>query len=272
MTIKRDELYDTLNRITNGMYSIGLHAIDYFKFDENQQEIINRIKKGILSNGLEIKEGRPLMGTVAFPGFIPGDESDFVNYYSYGDIDEYIIIAIPKVLKNSKGEEIFLGHPVYKKDEFSDESEFLVDRNMGNQGRTISSLADAFIPDYSENIGVLDPMFILGTFTRNGDDIELNINMNHIAFKDDLVPDDYFERKKKDITGHLHNHGIDAIPSASLSESNLNDMIELIDGPRDEPNLCYLPFTTTGIMPAIINTLEELQRTRLKKTDESYDK
>ena len=94
---------------------------------------------------------------------------------------------------------------------------------------------EAFIPDYTENISVLNPMFILGTFTKMDDDIKLNINPNHRGFKGDIVPNDFYERKKRTIDAYFDNI---------------------------EEDLCYLP---TYIEPAIENTKEHLERKNKKK-------
>ena len=60
-----------------------------------------------------------------------------------------------------------MDNPYYKERLSDEEKEFIVERNMGSQGRTITSLADAFIPDYDEETGIgrLNSMFILGSFS-----------------------------------------------------------------------------------------------------------
>ena len=93
---------------------------------------------------------------------------------------------------------------------------------------------EAFIPDYTENISVLNPMFILGTFTKMDDDIKLNINPNHICFKGDIVPNDFYERKKRNIDAYFDNI---------------------------EEDLCYIP---TYIEPVIENTKEQLNHSKTK--------
>lgn len=234
--IPRESLYETLKKVCDDKYSIGFHAINYFRFpEEERKQKVADIKNSILSDGLQIRSGRPLMGTVAFTGFGSVNEESFINYYTYGDVNEYVIVGLPRVLKNEKGEEIFLGHPVYKKDIYDEDSEFLVERDMGTQGRTISCMADAFLPDYTPNVSTLDPMFILGTFTKiDSDNIRLNINPNHICFKGDIVPSDYFDRKKRNIDAYLND---------------------------SKGDLCYLP---SFIGPAIENTKEQLQKSKTK--------
>ena len=74
-TIKREELYETLEKCCGDKYSIGFHAINYFRFPEYERERkVTEIKESILKDGLKIGGGRPLMGTVAFTGFSIANE------------------------------------------------------------------------------------------------------------------------------------------------------------------------------------------------------
>ena len=278
--IPRNKLYDNLQEICREKYSIGFHAIDYYKDakEATKEELLKKAietEKKIIEDGLEIKGDRPLLGTVAFPGFRWCNESDFVNYHSYGEIEEFIIVAIPKYLVDETGEQIFLGHPVYNMDNpyykeilSDEEKEFIVERNMGSQGRTITSLADAFIPDYDEETGIgrLNSMFILGSFSIIGNNVMLNINPNHICFNNDLVPTNFFERKKNDISGYLSCYGIEELPNEGLTEDKINKMLtKANEGEiKDANGLCYLP-VIGGEENAIINTLEQLQRIVVKR-------
>lgn len=232
--IQRDQLSKVIEKICKNKYSIGFHGIADSKAAKRELSI-ESIKEAIFDKGLEIKNHRTLLGTVAFNGFSSPNlintndynetmsEEDFINNYNYGNTKNYILVALPKVLKNSSKEEIFLGSPVYN--------------NQYDSGYTpgyqLTTFSDAFLPDYyEEKTNNLNPMFILGSFTILPDNkLKLILNKKHISLHNDIVPNEFFETKKDKIIRYLNFYGIKYLfnnnydVNALISDfSNMNEL------------------------------------------------
>lgn len=187
--ISRKELYNYINQICNGNYSIGFHGIANYRLgSEVEAKTALEVQKSILDNGLFIKHGRKLLGTVQFKDEKFDSEEKFINSYKYGDVLNYAIVALPKTITNSKGESIYVGRPTY--DSLYKELEY-------TQGYQLTSLADSLLPNYQEQNSVLDTCFILGAMSIDGDDVFIELNDKHIAFNGGIVSDDYFETRRK---------------------------------------------------------------------------
>ena len=113
-----------------------------------------------------------LLSTVSF-------NNDLSNYFSEGYYTAGgIIVALPKVLKNESGDEIFVGGP----------NEESITQHW-DRNHQPTSLSEILLPEK----GSLDSMFILGTYTKNDKGIEVSINQNHIAFNKGIVSDEFFK-------------------------------------------------------------------------------
>ena len=155
-------------------YSIGMHGID----DRHLESGVNnatKIKESILNEGLCFKNYRSFLSTIMF-----GTDS-MSNYLSAGVYDAGgVIVALPQVLKNSNGEEIYVGTP----------GDSVSDRNVGNGSLSEKAFADI----YDENNNAINPMFILATYEKTDDGhVKITYNPNHISFNDGIIPNEYFE-------------------------------------------------------------------------------
>lgn len=184
--INNDNFLETLEKYFGEEYSLGIHGIEngecWIKIDGEWKLNIKRIdeiKNTILNEGIQIQTGRTLLSTARF------DEIESYlgkGYYDAGGV----IIALPKILKNHKGEEIFIGSP---------NEELVVDRNY-----ELTSLSEIILPEYTEKGGFLSSMFVLAKYEKVGDDyIKLIMNQNHIYFNGGLVNDEIFNDIKTKI-------------------------------------------------------------------------
>lgn len=190
-------LYKILPKELRSEYSIGIHGFDGWgrywqktedgKYQLNENKI-QETKKLILRHGLKFQGGRKLLSTVMFDKL-----SDYVTregYYSAGGV----VIALPKVLKSEDGEEMFLGAP----NESSKNKQW--DRNYQP-----TSLSEVVLPED----GLLNSMFIIGTYTKNDDGIEVTLNPNHIAFNKGVVSNEYFKEKQDKLSQMISYGEID---------------------------------------------------------------
>ncbi len=202
MIIKRIELYDTVSKICEGSeYSIGLHGIDYGRVDTLVGINHDEVAENIVTTGLKIYHGRSINGTVKFFGRSDIEEDkenvqEGLNEYIYGSHD-YILVAIPVILKTEKGDKLFLGSPnldtIYKD-------------YIGPRGYEKTTLLEQYITaDFFDN-NRIEPQYILGRFKLlDGDDIDLSINRRHIAFNNGLVSQEYYDNIKKKVMVYLKN-------------------------------------------------------------------
>lgn len=196
ITINNDDFLAVLQETFGKEYSIGIHGIDnhecWVKTNNEWQlntKRIEEIKNSILHNGLYIEGNRKLLSTVRFD-----DITEYLTpgYYEAGGI----IVALPKVLKSREGEQILIGSPI--------DTENIIDRNY-----TLTSLSDMILPEYHEDNGNLNPMFILGKYEKTSNQqIKLTLNPNHIYFNNGLLPTEYFDLKKKQILEICNLYGV----------------------------------------------------------------
>lgn len=202
MIINREELYETLKKICNGKYSIGLHGIDvhrysYFYYDYSSEiEASKKACDSIMKNGLNVFSGRTINGTVSFGGRIDNREDMYklfkkLTYYSYGTASHYIIVATPVEYINPMGEKLYVG--------YTDLDGKYHARKAG-AGNEISTLLDYTILEENNFEYLVDKRFILGSFNvlENGK-IDLNINEKHICFNGGVISKELFDEKKSNM-------------------------------------------------------------------------
>lgn len=183
---KRDNFEKTIRSMVGSDYSIGIHGISndeiWVKTDngyELDRNKVREIKNKILTEGIYIQGNRKLLSTVRY--------ADYDSYMAEGLYDAGgVIVAINKTLKSPNGEEIEIGMP---------NEELTTNRNYDT-----TSLCEDLIPDYKETSGMIDPMFILGTYDKiDGDRVIITLNDNHIVNNFDCVPQDFFDAKKRQL-------------------------------------------------------------------------
>ena len=247
MMAKRIELYDIVSKICQGSeYSIGLHGIDYGRVDDLVGMDYDLVSQNILDTGLKIYHSRSINGTVQFFGRINILEDkekiqEGLNTYLFGSCD-YILVAVPVILKTEKGDKLFLGSPnlntVYKE-------------YIGTMGSEKTTLLEDYITDGSCKNNRVEPQYILGRFrVFKNNDIDLVINKNHIAFNHGLVSQEYYDDIKKQIVLQLrgksrrYNIPIDDELFESIDDVD-NTKIEKIIGVLEQNKRCNYSFCET---------------------------
>lgn len=169
-------------------YSIGMHGFDgtdryWRKTAEGGYELdidkIQETKENILNKGLNFKTDRRLLSTITFAD---NDLSSYITskgYYSAGGV----IVALPKVLRSESGKEIFVGGP----------NEQAMQNKDWDRNHDVTSLSELVLPEE----GVLDPMFVIGSYIKKDDGIEVVLNKEHLSFKGGRVSDEYFKTKQE---------------------------------------------------------------------------
>lgn len=186
MRINRNDLYDLIALLCDGEYAIGMHGIDEQALKRKKIEYSpTEAASNILKRGL--KASRPINGTVRFFGRIDSEEDkqavmDGIGGYSYLCSDDYVIVAIPSIIRNGKGEELYLGCPNL-------ESEF--QEYMDSTGYEKTTLLEKAILEDS----TLSPDYILGSFRVVDEEgnIDLDINPYHISYSKGIVSDEEFK-------------------------------------------------------------------------------
>ena len=214
--VKRDEIYKNIIQMCGDNYSFGMHGIANYNNDTGKKNDVPQIIKNIFKDGLKIYNGRTLFGTIAYNNYEYRSEERHVNYYKYGTSNTYIIVAMPKEITNNNGEKILLGMP-------SITNKYLpVTTNY-----SLTSLADALLPDYSNDTGIVDSSFILGAYTLGeNDNVTIEYNPNHISFQNGLVSDELFNsiRERLDTLCKIYN-----IPNVFMGNANQAEMQEVYD-------------------------------------------
>lgn len=197
---KENELNKLLPKALRDEYAIGIHGFDTKFWKEKEDgsyepdiEGIREAKKGILGNGLKIAGDRKLLSTVRFydlNGYIQTK-----GFYELGGI----IVALPKNLVSESGKEMFIGSP----NEFNPYTNRPWDRN-----REATSLSEVVLV---EDGNVLPPQFILGTYSKDENGIDVELNDKHMAFGKQIVSDEYLDRLEKKI-GPLLRSGVIGVP------------------------------------------------------------
>ncbi len=175
------ELYKLIPKNLRSEYKIGMHGFgsSFWKKDENgkyvlDDEKIKATKERIMSEGLKIAGERLLLSTVNFEninGYISTS-----GFYEAGGV----IVALPKHLESDKGRRMFLGSP----NEKSAYREINWDRN-----REATSVGEVVLVEGN----TLPSMFILGTYSKDNDGIEVDVNQSHFAYGKQVISDDYFK-------------------------------------------------------------------------------
>lgn len=187
MIIKRTELYDLISKLCNGEYAIGLHGVDYDRLDELVGIDHTKALDDILNEGLKIFHARSINGTVNFFGRIDIEEEkekviEGLNTYRFGSNEDYIVIAVPTILKTEKGDKLFLGSPnlntIYKE-------------HLDSRGGEKSTLLEEHIVNKDN---VVEPQYILGRFKvlSNGN-IDFYINKRHISFNKGFIDQETYD-------------------------------------------------------------------------------
>ena len=178
-------VYDLLK---GDAYSIGMHGITTNKISGSVEEAVD----DMLKNGIKIKSGRTINGTVHFAGRLDNKEhieyiSEQLRGYRYGDSNTYLLVAIPTVLKNSIGNTIYVGNTgVTQKGRERKEYD----------GYEFTSLMDKIIPkEVSGEDQVVPSEYILGTYKLLPDGkIDFTMNVNHVSSTKGIVNDKEFNR------------------------------------------------------------------------------
>lgn len=214
------ELYNLLPKELRKEFEIGIHGFSGRNYGDTQidTEKIQQAKDGILRDGLKIRGERKLLSTIMVGREL---ESRYIRNDGY---PEGVIVALPKVLRSESGEEIFIGSPVEdKRVELRMEEGIPWDRN-----RQATSLSELILP----NNGTLDSIFVIGTYTKSENGIEVVLNPNHIAFNKGKVPDDFFRDRYSKLTSFelegLDNQVVEETISQQQSyKGQLNSSVDL---------------------------------------------
>ena len=173
---KKEPMFKYINKIMNSrFFGVGLHNT------LGNVEDIN----SILKNGLSIEKNQSILSTVS--SFGTRDkineeylEQSILNYYCRKEGEgTNIIVMVPAIIGNSKGEKLFLGFPPYDT------------TCVGNNYRQTCVL-DEICKGTNEN-GNLPSEFILGYFTNNNGLVAFNPNPNYYSSLSQEQQDDLFE-------------------------------------------------------------------------------
>ena len=197
MEIKRTELYDTISTICKDAYAIGLHGVDYNRMDKFYGVDHDKGLESIFNNGLQVFNARTINGTVKFFGRIDLERdkeklSDGLNNYTYRSKD-YIIIALPVILKTRHGYKLYQGCPNLNT-KYKD--------YIGSKGYEKTTFADTYALDEQHRVV---PEYILGRFRVLEDGyVDLYLNDRHMS-DTNLVSEakyDYIcEKISRDVVG-----------------------------------------------------------------------
>ena len=195
---RREWFHGLLKDYIHDDYSIGFHGVGKYRLSDENSTSVHGVLENVLGKGLKINDGRTLLGTVEYLNDdLFDNEEDFVCNFMYGDTKEYIVVSLPKVLRNSKGEEIYLGYPTYG--------------NNGSNppGYQISSLADLLLPDYTGDVSLLPPEFVLGKLIIDKTSFTFTPNKKHMSLNGNIVSDEFFDKcRKMMITANMF-YGVD---------------------------------------------------------------
>ena len=203
---KEQALYKLIPKNLRNEYKIGMHGFgnQYWTTDENGRYIPNEnaiqsAKEGIINTGLKINGDRLLLSTVKFE-----DLDTYVSTQGMYDLGG-IIVALPKQLESESGKKMFLGSP-------NESSDYLPER--WDRNRQATSYAEAVLVEGN----TLPPMFILGTYSKDENGIEVNINEGHISFSNQIISDEYF--------AEIENRMNDLLKSGAINNSVIIEMQE----------------------------------------------
>ena len=107
---KQSNLEDTLGKLEQGEYGIGIHGIDKGNREEKQS-----IAESINSQGLDLNNNsKTILSTAISLGVNEDSEKirqEIVGYKFGEGTKANVIIAVPSYVQNEEGEKIFLGFP-----------------------------------------------------------------------------------------------------------------------------------------------------------------
>ncbi|MCI8394318.1 MAG: hypothetical protein HFH86_02415 [Bacilli bacterium] len=182
MKIKEENLYEIFRRLCNKEYALGIHGT----FNIEKPTLMDALQRAdrIMTVGLENfysdSTPRNIHRTVKFLGKLD-DQRDqqkikyHLKNYNWMNGTVYIILAIPRILRNSLNESIYLGMPNHDLIIYQEDTSFM-DKVM---------------------YGTVPNFFILGYYYHLDDHfVNLTLNKNHIAFHNHVVNKEYFNEIK----------------------------------------------------------------------------
>lgn len=177
------QLNNLLPRDLKKGYSIGMHGFDGYQYwdkDENGNYVpnvalVNEVKQSILDNGLRINGERNLLSTVSFEALDKYVQTS--GYYTLGGV----IVAIPNSIKTEDGKEMFLGSP-------NENSKHYEGKHWDRNRQATSYAETVLVKD-----GTLPPEFILGTYTKDDDGIDVTLNDRHLSKTGNVVSQEEYK-------------------------------------------------------------------------------
>lgn len=177
------QLNNLLPRDLKKGYSIGMHGFDGYQYwdkDENGNYVpnvalVNEVKQSILDNGLRINGERNLLSTVSFEALDKYVQTS--GYYTLGGV----IVAIPNSIKTEDGKEMFLGSP-------NENSKHYEGKHWDRNRQATSYAETVLVKD-----GTLPPEFILGTYTKDDDGIDVILNDRHLSKTGNVVSQEEYK-------------------------------------------------------------------------------
>lgn len=177
------QLNNLLPRDLKKGYSIGMHGFDGYQYwdkDENGNYVpnvalVNEVKQSILDNGLRINGERNLLSTVSFEALDKYVQTS--GYYTLGGV----IVAIPNSIKTEDGKEMFLGSP-------NENSKHYEGKHWDRNRQATSYAETVLVKD-----GTLPPEFILGTYTKDDDGIDVTLNERHLSKTGNVVSQEEYK-------------------------------------------------------------------------------
>ena len=199
-------LFEYINKTMNGKYhGIGLHSVRNFT---NRDSL-----DSILRQGLKLKDKEGVLSTVSSFGMNSEINSDFqkrsIIQYSYGNQTNRrasVIVLVPAIISNSKGESIYLGFPEYDTE------------CRGNNYRT-----SCVLDSVCKAEGKVPKEFILGYFTEEDGTIDFVNNTEYYSLLDDEKKDDFFSRVSERIQGRYREISDLAVLGDAKKLENLAD-------------------------------------------------
>ncbi len=248
-------VYDLLK---GDAYSIGMHGITTNKINGSVEEAVD----DMLKNGIEIKSGRTINGTVHFAGRLDNKEhidyiSEQLKGYRYGDSNTYLLVAIPTVLKNSIGNTLYIGNNGITRK---------MRDNNNLDGYEVTSMMDELIPkEVPESDPVVPSEYILGIYKILPDGkIDFTMNVNHVSSNKGISSDEEFNRidskLKESVYGVKEAYYI-------LTKKNLSDEdMKMATNIRDRFGNMLQTFNRYYLVP-FVNTFNQLLNERnIQKT------
>lgn len=257
MKMNRKDLYDLLHKQIKGEYCVGMHGINESRLKDFYGPLsVTDAMKDITENGLYVHSARTINGTVRFFGRLDLEEErakvqrDLEHYYY--PATNYVIVAIPSILRTESGKELFVGSPNLNskyKEHFD---------TTGNETTTLLetvALVNSTVP--SE--------FIVGTITELPDGtVEYKENPNHISKTGGLVSEEFYEQAVRNIRIELYpdKDKTEIFTNfKNVDEQVIKDFIEELEYEIEEAK--YDPFSKMGVRPAfLLETLKQLLRER----------